>query len=463
MKKTTTETIAAIATPPGEGGIGIVRLSGEEALVIAGKIFSPFKGTRLPLCDSHTVHYGCIKAPGSEEIVDEALVTIMRGPRSYTTQDMVEVNCHGGKMPIKRVLELCLQEGARLAEPGEFTKRAFLGGRIDLSQAEAVLDIIEAKTDASCKMAARQLQGALSVSVGDLRERLLDALSEIELGIDFSDQEVDQTKAGDIIKAIEGVRGDLKKLLDTSDKGIILREGASVVICGRPNVGKSSLMNALLKDERVIVTSIAGTTRDIIEESINVRGVMVRLSDTAGIIDTHDRVELEGIKRSLKRLEDADVVIFMLDASQLLTDRDEYIYDEVKDKKTIVVMNKMDLERKLFVEEVAKYLGRDDCLMVSALKKMGLEELEDAIAENLLGGETGMPEGPVITNLRHKECLQKSLGAVERAIDEAEKKYNSELIASDMTEAVHRLGLIIGESVEDDILDRIFSNFCIGK
>ena len=463
MKKTHNETIAAIATPLGEGGIGIVRLSGEKAFDIAGEIFSPFKGGGIPLVDSHTVHYGCIKTQGSEEIVDEALVTVMRAPKSYTTEDMVEINCHGGSMPLKRVLELCLGRGARLAEPGEFTKRAFLSGRIDLSQAEAVLDIIKAKTDASCIVAARQLQGTLSVSVGDLRGRLMDVLSEVELGIDFTDQEVDQSKAGDIMKKIEIIRGDLKKLLDTSEKGIVLREGASVVICGRPNVGKSSLMNALLKDERVIVTSIAGTTRDVIEESINVRGVMVRLSDTAGIIDTHDRVELEGIKRSKKRLEEADIVIFMLDASQLLTDRDEYIYDEVKDKKTIVVMNKADLERKLYVEEVMKYLDRDDCLLVSALKKTGLEELEDAIAEKLFNGSSGMPEGPVIANLRHKECLEKSLSALERALKETGEKYNSELMASDVTEAIHQLGLIIGESVEDDILDRIFSNFCIGK
>ena len=462
MKNVNSDTIVAIATPLGEGGIGIVRLSGKDSLPIAGKIFSPFKKGEVPLFDSHTVHYGCIRPPKEDEIIDEALITVMRAPKSYTAEDMVEINCHGGVMPLKKVMELCLAEGARLAEPGEFTKRAFLNGRIDLSQAEAVLDIIKAKTDSSCRIAARQMQGELSVEVRELRGKLIDALSGIELAIDFSDEDIDLSK----IKPSKGkVREALSKvqaLLETTDKGVILREGASVVICGRPNVGKSSLMNALLKHDRVIVHPTPGTTRDVIEESINIAGVTVRLSDTAGIIDTKDRVELEGIKRSKKRLQEADLVIFMLDASESLTDRDEYIYSAIKDTPSIIVMNKVDLKRKLFVEEVEKYLDRRDLIMVSALKKTGLEDLEDAIAGELFSGPGGMPEGAVVTNLRHKECLEKAETALERAYQEALEN-NYELVSSDVNIAIHSLGLIIGESIEDDILDRIFSQFCIGK
>ncbi len=458
------DTIAAISTPLGQGGIGIVRLSGRASLAIADRIFTPRTGAGPSACRSHTVHYGFVKVPGKDEIVDEALLTVMCSPQTYTTEDVVEINCHGGLMPLKRVLELCLKEGARLAEPGEFTKRAFLNGRMDLSQAEAVLDLINAQTDTSRKVALDQLRGSISGEIRGIRGSILDILSLIELTIDFSQEDVHFPERDNITGRVEEISRSLRRMLETSEKGMVLREGASVVICGRPNAGKSSLMNALLRHDRVIVTPVAGTTRDVIEEAIVISGVKVRLSDTAGIVETHDRVEIEGVKRSRERLACADVVIFMLDSSLPLSRKDKEIYNTIRDKRMVIVANKTDLPSALDMDEARRRFKRDDILGVSVLEKKGLEDIEDAVAAKLFSGSMGsLTEGPVITNLRHKRSLEKAAESIERALSVTGADYNAELLASDLKEAAHQLGLVIGESVEDDILDRIFSQFCIGK
>ncbi len=463
MARLDNDTIAAISTPLGQGGIVVVRISGTDATGIADRIFDSAGGSKPSSFASYTLRRGYIKAPKTEEIIDEVLLTVMRAPKTYTAEDVVEINCHGGTMPSKRVLEVCLDEGARLAEPGEFTKRAFLNGRIDLSQAEAVLDIIRSETEASRKIALSQMRGEFSARIRVLRDSMIGILSSIELAIDFSDEDVEFAKTKEIIKRVEDVHSSISEILETSEKGIVLREGASVVICGRPNVGKSSLMNALLRDERVIVTPVAGTTRDIIEEAINISGVKVRISDTAGIIETKDRVEIEGIKRSKQKLECADIVIFMLDNSLPLSGKDKDIYDAIKDKSVIIAANKSDLKRQLDIDEVKASFSAGEVLEVSALKKKGLGKLENAIAEKLFKGKVIIPEGPIVTNMRHKKLLERARTATGRAMELAGSEYNGELVASDLNEAVHQMGLIIGESIEDDILQRIFRGFCIGK
>lgn len=458
------DTIAAISTPVGEGGIGVVRISGPGALGLSDALFeSPKKGKPSDY-KSHTVHYGRLRDPSSGEPADEVLLTVMREPATYTAEDVVEISCHGGRVSLKKVLDLCLSAGARLAEPGEFTKRAFLNGRIDLSQAEAVLDIINAETSRAQALALEQLRGGLSGKVRRLREAVLDILSSLELAIDFSDQDALPPDNAVISRDIRGALGSVRDVLDDAEKGMIFRTGLSAVICGRPNVGKSSLMNALLRHERVIVTPVPGTTRDVIEESIDIGGVKVRLSDTAGIIETRDRVELEGIRRSREKLASCDVVIFMIDSSRPLSDKDLEIYAAVRDKKTIIVMNKTDLPPAMEESEVKKRLGSRDMIPVSAAQKRGLEDIEDAIIGKLTGGDQIIPAGAVTANARHIECLKKSAGALERALDLTEKDgFDPVLASSDLAQAVHELGLITGESVEDAILERIFSRFCIGK
>lgn len=463
MKADNNDTIAAISTSLGEGGIGIVRLSGTSAIKIAEKVFSSPNKKKLSSSRSHTVHYGHIKVPETKEILDEVLVTVMRAPKTYTLEDVVEVSCHGGTVSLKKVLAQFLTEGARLAEPGEFTKRAFLNGRMDLSQAEAVLDIITSKTDASQKAALQQLKGEFSCEVQRIRSLLIDALSYVELRIDFSEEDVALPKLEEIRTKIESAFFGVKSMLKTADKGMLLREGASVVICGRPNVGKSSLMNALLKHDRVIVTPVAGTTRDVIEESINLNGIRVKVSDTAGIIETADRVEIEGIKRSKEKLASSDIVIFMLDASCELSRKDEEIYEAIKEKKCVIVINKIDLKRVLDEKDLKEKFASKRIIKVSALKKEGLEALEDALTEELLKGEMDAPESLLVTNMRHKELLEKAAKSLESAVKSSNENYKGELLASDLHEAVRFLGLIIGEEIEDDILERIFSQFCIGK
>ncbi|MDD4957214.1 MAG: tRNA uridine-5-carboxymethylaminomethyl(34) synthesis GTPase MnmE [Candidatus Omnitrophica bacterium] len=456
------DTIAAISTPIGSGGIGIVRISGKDALLVADRLFHGPAGSKLSSVPSHSVRYGHIRCPKSGHIVDEVLAVVMRAPRSYTTEDVVEINCHGGKAPLKKVLELCMSNGARLAEPGEFTKRAFLNGRLDLSQAEAVLDVIQSETEISGKIALEHMSGGFSGEINRIRDRILDIISKIELTLDFSAEDVEFPETSGISGEIKQVKSDIGGMLDTADKGMILRHGASVVICGRPNVGKSSLMNALLRHDRVIVTPIAGTTRDVVEESIEIAGVKTRISDTAGIMDTKDRVELEGIKRSMEKLVSSDMVVFMLDMSRPLDEKDMEIFDRIKEKNMVIAANKCDLPPALDTGKAEKAFGRG-ILRVSVLCRTGLEALEDAIAEALAGPGQDTTGARMVTNIRHKQSLESAYSCLERAVGHSGEGYNGELVSSDLNDVLYHLGMITGETADDEVLDRIFSSFCIGK
>jgi len=457
---TNKDTIAAISTPIGEGGIGIVRLSGQLSFNIVDKIFVSSTKDKFKSFLSHTVHYGTIENSG--EVIDEVLITVMRAPKTYTTEDMIEINCHGGISCIKKVLEICLENGARLAEPGEFTKRAFLSGRIDLAKAEAVLEIIQSETDAARGMAIEHLRGDFSKTIYGIRDSVLDILSRIELEIDFSQEDVDFSSHNKIYDSLRKINKETENLIETYSKGLVLREGVEVVICGKPNVGKSSLMNALLKHDRVIVTPIAGTTRDVIEENINIGGIKVRVSDTAGIIETKDRVEIEGIKRSKKKLDSADIILFMLDYSKALSGQDKDIYEMVKDKKVIVLINKTDLAKRIDLKFFENENSIKEGIKISVLKKTGIEKIEDEILKRIYNERMNVPEGPVVSNIRHKRVLEDMRSVLARVLG-SEESYNPELLASDLNEVIFLLGLITGESCDDEVLDRIFSQFCIGK
>ena len=457
------DTIAAISTPVGEGGIGIVRLSGPLSLAIADKIFCPASGGKLSGSAPFTTHYGKIRDPKAGEIIDEVIVTVMRAPKSYTREDVVEINCHGGLQPVKRTLELVLHCGARVAEPGEFTRRAFLNGRIDLAQAEAVLDLIRSKTEGSLKVAMTQLEGGLSGRINAIREDILNMASELEAAIDFSEEDTGVPDKVKLSESIDRTITELERLIGTYGEGSILREGVLAVICGKPNVGKSSLMNLLLKRDRVIVSPIPGTTRDAIEEMIALRGIPMRLVDTAGIIATKDPLEKEGIARSGKYLAAADIAILVLDHSTKIDDADRNIIKMCADKKKVVVINKTDLAKKIDIKEVLGSLSGYKLVEISVEKRKNIDLLEREMADAVWSGGFTQGESAILSNARHKELLDKALVnmlSVKKAL-KADEPY--EIAAIDLKEAIMALGLVTGKDISDDILDRIFERFCIGK
>lgn len=453
------DTIVAISTPIGEGAIGIVRMSGKGALEIADKIFKAKDKTLASKLKSHTVNYGWIvKKP---EIIDEVLLTSMRSPRTYTREDIVEINCHGGIVALQKILELVIDCGARLAEPGEFTKRAFLNGRIDLSKAEAVLDIIKAKTDTALKLSVEQLSGNLSNKIKNLREDLIDILANIEADIDFSDEDI-KTKARKMLLAkLDKIIGELDTIIQDSKKVIFFKEGIKVTICGRPNVGKSSLLNALLRKERAIVTPIAGTTRDIIEEFINLRGIGIRLIDTAGIIKPRDLIDHHAVKLAKDSIALSDIVLLVFDASQKLTKKDFELIKELKHKDTIAVLNKIDLPQKIEENRIRKEFGK--IIKVSSLKSKNIEKLEQAITSFVYKGKIISSEGLITTNARQQQEIKQAKELLEKAKLSFEDKISLEFIALDLKLALDSLGKITGETVDDAILDKIFREFCIGK
>lgn len=454
------DTIVAVSTPIGEGGIGIVRLSGPSSLKIADRIFVCPNNKKPSSFRTYTTHYGKIK---DKNIIDEVILTVMRAPKSYTKEDIVEINCHGGLQATKSVLELVMREGARITEPGEFTKRAFLNGRIDLAQAEAVLDVIRAKTEGSLKVAVGQLEGGLSKSINAIRENIVDIASHVEASIDFPDEGLETARKKELVKKAKDVVGGLKALSATYDEGAVLREGVLAIICGKPNVGKSSLMNLLLKRDRVIVSPIPGTTRDAIEEMINLKGIPIRLVDTAGIIKTSDLLEKEGIARSKKYLGMADIAIMILDNSTKIDGADLAIIKLLEGRKKVVVVNKCDLAGKIDAKKLKNIFTKDDIIEVSVEKKQNINILEDKIAEVVWGGGFAQGEAAIVSSARHKALLDNSLKCMLSASKALEKDVSAELVAVDLKEAVSSLGLIIGKSVSDDILDRIFDQFCIGK
>jgi tRNA modification GTPase len=468
------DTIVAVSTPVGESGIGIVRLSGPEALGIADRIFVPKDGKIPSECGAYTVHYGHVMESrgvlesGSlgvrdSKIIDEALLTVMKAPKSYTREDIVEINCHGGIQAVKEVLELTVKMGARIAEPGEFTKRAFLNGRIDLTQAEAVLDIIRSRTDGALKAAVNQLEGGLSKKVNRIRDRLVEAASHVEAAIDFPEEELRTADETGLGKMLAMAGDDLRDLIATADDGIVLREGVLAIICGKPNVGKSSLMNLLLRRERVIVTPVPGTTRDAVEEMMNLKGVPIRLVDTAGIAAADDMIGSESVRRSKAYLELSDLVLFMIDASSRIDAGDMEIAELISDKKKLVIVNKIDLPRSFGRDHVTEAFGTDAVVEISVKEKRNIGLLEKAILGMVWSGRFTQGASAVVTNARHKALLEKALDNVMAAVRALESALPADLVSVDLREAIFNLGLITGTSVSDDILDRIFEQFCIGK
>jgi len=465
------ETIAAIATPPGPGGIGVIRISGPLSLQIFQRLFLPRHKVRPQGYESHRMYYGWIIDPDSSSPVDEVLGVFMQGPNTYTREDVVEIQCHGSYLVLQEILSLITAAGARLAEPGEFTKRAFLNGRLDLTQAEAVIELIEARTDAGRSMAMGQLQGRLYEKVSAIQEKLVAMRAIIEVAIDFPEDETDILDSAALMQQLKtGVEEPLALLIARADEGKIFREGISAVILGRPNVGKSSLLNTLLEEDRALVTPIPGTTRDTIEEFINIKGMPVRIVDTAGIRHTSETVEEMGIQRARAKLADAELVLFMLDATESLTEKDEALYESVKQnrkkQKVLLVLNKIDIGLEASPEKYRKALGNEELVSVSAKLHTGITELKNSIFSLITGTTKGPgwdPGAAVVPNVRHKDALIKGLEACRRVKQDLEIKISPDLLAIDIQSALDYLGDIVGETTTEDVLDMIFERFCIGK
>ncbi len=457
------DTIAAVATPPGEGGIAVVRVSGPDAFFVADRVFVTHDDppSRLP---SHTIHYGHVVSDAGERL-DDALLMVFRGPRSYTGEDVVEISCHGGPVTVGRVLAAVLRAGARAAEPGEFTQRAFLNGRMDLAQAEAVCDQIRARTESAQRLALRQREGALSREVGRIRSELVGALAAVEVTIDFSD-EVGDLDYSAMSGRLAAIRADLERLLATAARGRVYREGVRLAIVGRPNVGKSSLLNALLRQERAIVTPIPGTTRDVIEETANIRGIPIAAVDTAGLRETDDPVEQIGVERARQAIESASLLLFVLDASTGWTPEDARILDQIDGRPAIWVTNKKDLaERKALIRmhaTISRLTRGSLNLPVSATTGEGIEDLERAIEHVILGG-TGQEESIVVSNVRHARALEAALDSVREAERTAAAGMAPDFISIDLRAALDALGQITGETATEEIIHRIFHDFCVGK
>ncbi|TDM27416.1 tRNA uridine-5-carboxymethylaminomethyl(34) synthesis GTPase MnmE [Macrococcoides caseolyticum] len=456
------DTIASISTPMGEGAIAIVRLSGNDAISIADKLY---KGKhQLSDVASHTINYGHIIDPASNEIIEEVMVAVMRAPRTYTREDIVEINCHGGIMTVNRVLELALTNGARLAEPGEFTKRAFLNGRIDLSQAEATMDFIRSKTDRASRVAMQQIEGRLSLLIKGLRQSILEILAQVEVNIDYPEyDDVEEATNTFLMEEARKIEGSITNLLQTANQGKILREGLSTVIVGKPNVGKSSMLNNLIQDNKAIVTEIAGTTRDVLEEYVNVRGVPLRLVDTAGIRETEDIVEKIGVERSREALKKADLILYVLNNNEILTEEDYKLAEIIKNEDVIVIINKTDLETKLDLEEVKTMVGNAPIVRTSMLSQQGIEELEEQIRTLFFAGEVSNQDMTYVSNARHISLLKSAKTSIGDAISAAELGVPVDMIQIDLIKTWELLGEVIGESVDDGLIDQLFSQFCLGK
>ena len=458
-----TDTIGAIATAPGEAGIGIVRISGDRALEIIDKLFLSKQGKSLGEYPERRITYGYIMDFEKQEKIDEVLAHYTRGPYTYTREDVVEINCHGGTIPVKKTLELVLRKGARMAEPGEFTKRAFLNGRIDLAQAEAVMDLISAKTDRGFDLALDQLEGSLSARVRETREKLMDMLAHIQVSIDFSEEDIDEVTLDYLLDKSKEVGQDIERLLETAETGKILREGISTVIVGKPNVGKSSLLNALLREARAIVTEIPGTTRDIIEEYVNIRGIPLRIIDTAGIRETEDIVEKIGVERSKELFNKADLIIFMIDISTQLTKEDYEIMELIGDRRALILLNKTDLPKKTNMEEIRRIVKDKNLIKISLLEEEGLEEVEEAIEDLVFKGGARARDSLMVSNIRHKNALERALESIEEGIEAIKIQMPLDFVEVDIKNTWEALGEISGDTVAEDIIDHIFKSFCLGK
>lgn len=458
------DTIAAISTPMGEGAIAIVRLSGPEAIQIADRMYKGPKGKTISSVESHTIHYGHIVDKRTDRVVEEVMVSVLKAPRTFTREDVIEINCHGGIVTVNQVLQLALREGARLAEPGEFTKRAFLNGRIDLSQAEAVMDLIRAKTDRAMNVAMNQMEGRLSALVRRLRDDILETLAHVEVNIDYPEyDDVEEMTHQLLVEKASSVKKEIEALLRTSEQGKILREGLSTVIIGRPNVGKSSLLNSLVHEAKAIVTDIPGTTRDVIEEYVNVRGVPLRLVDTAGIRETEDIVERIGVERSRQVLKEADLILLVLNYSEELSEEDVKLFEAVEGMDVIVIMNKTDLEAKIDIERVRELANGRPVVTTSLLKEEGVNDLEEAIQSLFYTGAIESGDLTYVSNTRHISILQEAERAIEDALSGIEQDVPIDMVQIDLTRCWELLGEIIGDAVHESLIDQLFSQFCLGK
>ncbi|WP_406589515.1 tRNA uridine-5-carboxymethylaminomethyl(34) synthesis GTPase MnmE [Bacillus atrophaeus] len=458
------DTIAAISTPMGEGAIAIVRLSGPEAIQIADRMYKGPKGKTISSVESHTIHYGHIVDRSTQRVVEEVMVSVLRAPRTFTREDVIEINCHGGIVTVNQVLQLALREGARLAEPGEFTKRAFLNGRIDLSQAEAVMDLIRAKTDRAMNVAMNQMEGRLSALVRRLRNELLETLAHVEVNIDYPEyDDVEEMTHQLLIEKASSVKKEIDALLTTSEQGKILREGLSTVIIGRPNVGKSSLLNSLVHETKAIVTDIPGTTRDVIEEYVNVRGVPLRLVDTAGIRETEDIVEKIGVERSRQVLKEADLILLVLNYSEELSEEDVKLFEAVKGMDVIVILNKTDLEPKIDADRVKELANGRPVVTTSLLKEEGITDLEEAIQSLFFTGTIESGDLTYVSNTRHISILHEAKRTIEDALNGIEQDVPIDMVQIDLTRCWELLGEIIGDAVHESLIDQLFSQFCLGK
>ncbi len=455
------DTIAAIATAMTPSGIGIIRISGDDSIELIDKIYKSKSGKKLlSQCDSHTVHYGFIY--DGDEKIDEVMVLIMRAPNTYTREDTIEIDCHGGVFVMKRILETVIKYGARPAEPGEFTKRAFLNGRIDLSQAESVIDVINSKNEFALKNSLSQLNGAVLDSIKQIREVLLHEIAFIESALDDPEHISLESYPQKLLLIVDNQIKSIDKLLKSSDNGRILKEGINTVIVGKPNAGKSSLLNILVGADRAIVTDIAGTTRDVLEEQINLDGITLNLVDTAGIRDTDDIVEKIGVDRAKQYADSADLIIYVIDSSTELDDNDFSIIDILKDKNAIVLLNKSDLSTITTEDIVKKYLDKP-VIYISAKDRTGIDELESKISEMFLHGQVSFNDEVYITNIRHKNSLTEALNSLKLVVESINNDMPEDFYSIDLMNAYEELGLIIGEAVEDDLMQEIFSKFCMGK
>lgn len=450
------DTIAAIATAYGEGGIGIIRISGPDTLSVLKKIF---RGK----IENRRMSYGHIIDPADGSVIDEVLSVYMKEPHTYTKEDVAEINCHGSMVSLRKTLELVIRNGARLAEPGEFTKRAFLNGRLDLSQAEAVIDLIKAKTDKTFDVAMDQLSGRFSDEIKKIRKNLMDLLVNVTVNIDYPDEDIEELTYADMEIQISQISDMIEILLSTADSGKILRDGLNVAIIGKPNVGKSSLMNELLKETRAIVTEIPGTTRDTIEEVISIRNIPVRLTDTAGIRKTEDKIEQIGIEKSKQSFNEADLIIFVMDSSREISDEDNEIIETIGNRKAIVLINKIDLGSKWSKDKISDMMPNASIIETSMLERRGVSEIENEIVNMVYSGNVKQNESVMVTNVRHKELLERAFKSLYDARNMTIMREAMDFIEVDIKAAYDYLGEIIGETVSDDIINEVFARFCLGK
>lgn len=456
------DTIAAISTPIGIGGIGIIRVSGKDAISIVDKVFKSANKKLLKDTASHTITYGHIVSEDGK-VLDEVLVMLMKAPKTFTREDVIEINCHGGPIPLNAVLMAVINAGARIADSGEFTKRAFLNGRIDLSQVEAIMDIIEAKTELSLSQAMGQLEGNLSKKIKAYQDTLIQIIARIEVSIDYPEYDQDEPITDDFEQELKVLHGELNELLQTADTGKMIRDGVKTAIVGRPNVGKSSLLNALLEENKAIVTDIPGTTRDVVEAYLNIDGIPYQLLDTAGIRETEDVVEQIGVERSKSSIEEADLVLMLVDSHDGLLDKDKEILEQVKGKHVIYVFNKNDLESNITQEMLDEYFSSGTIIKISAKEQSGLKDLKNAMKEFVVRGNATVSNKATISNQRQKQALINAIKSLEKVIDAIEMGLPEDCLAIDLHDAFGHLGMIVGESIKEEIINQLFSRFCLGK